>query len=503
MRDVFNPRAGAQLTVTFDERTVTPDTVSSLSSLSASAFGAIYTDVSRANKTFTIHAAPRSATVCRNGNHEADTWSLEFDMRVLPFDPEGIAAIAVRIYMWDSEGDDVGKEWAVDGNLMVSGLADEDAIKISPQQTLTMSGRDYTSVLDPEWDVRNPIPFGKPLQQTVQDIADMAAPAGTTARFLVVWNVTDDDGNPVPASSVITFASARSTKEKGAWVKQGKTYWDVIYELVINHGFITFVTQAGDQAQIVISSPRTQTLQSLSQAPRIAYGHNLMTFEASRKLAKNRVPQLRMIYWDALQKQRFEVLYPGAHQSQPLGIGLGLKKNEIETVPAPHYCHDRDSALRFCKMRWEMMARSETEYKMTTRHLRVPGGGDIDREDRLYPPGTVNDVVGAEYNLLALQAGDPIGVAFDPFNQEQVRSLDIGQRENFLEVLGYSPQVAAFVARNIEIIDEFRQPFYTRKAEYHFDQREGMTIEIEAVNFASERRELQFADQPAPGGQNT
>lgn len=490
-RSVFNPRAGAQITVTFDERQITPSLLQALRTPDGSPTG-----ISRDARTFTVHATPRDAVVLRNGYHEADTWHLGFDMRILPFDPEGISAIAVRIYMWDSEGDDLGREWAIDANEMVRGLADEDSIEITPQQTLVMSGRDYTGVLDPEWDIRNPIPFGKNLRDTVQSIADSAAPAGTTARFQVVWNVNDDSGNPVDPTKFLTFQSARSTKKKGAWVRAGKTTWEVIYELVIHHGLICFV----QGASIFISNPRTQTQQSLLQAPRVTHGRDLMTFKATRRLAKNRVPQIRIVYWDALARQRFEIVYPAAHQAQPLAIGLGLKKNEIETLPAPRYCHDRDSALRYAKMRWEMLARSETSYTFTTRHMKVPGGGDIDRKDRMHTDDINDTSAGNEYNLLALQAGQAVGVAFDPFNQEQMRALDVGQRVEFLNSLGYAPQVSNFVAHNIETIDQFRQPYYCRKAEYRFDQKDGLTIEVEAVNFASEKRELAFASQPTPPG---
>lgn len=484
-RSVFRPRCGAQLTVTFDERTVQPRTIDLLR---GALKGRSAQQASRDVRTFTVEARPRSAVVARNGYHEADTWALEFDMRVLPFDPEGIAAIAARIYMWDSDGDET-REWAVEKYEMVRGLADEDSIKVSPQQTLSMSGRDYTAILDPEWDCRKQVPSGQPLDKIVQQIADSAAPDGTTARFQVVWNASVD---PVKA-----FATARSTKKKGAWVKPGKTTWEVIYELCIHHGFIVFVRDS----RIIISDPRTQTRQSLAAAPRLTHGRDLMTLEVKRKLAKERVPQIRIVYWDAKLKERFEVLYPQAHQAQPLGIGLGLKKNEVETLPAPRYCHDRDSALRFAKMRWEMMARAESTYTLSTRHMIVPAGSASDRADRTQATDGVNEtLVGDEHDLLRLQAGDAIGVAFDPFNQEQMRALDVGQREEFLRSLGYSSQVSAFVARNIETIDQFRQPYYCRKAEYRWDQHEGLAIEVEAVNFASERREIAFADDAVPGG---
>lgn len=453
---IFYPRAGAQLTIAFDAR-------------------------GGQNKIFTIdHVRVKSAKVSRNGYHEADTWSLQFDSRILPLDPEGIASMAVRIYMWDSGGDD-NKEWQIDDNEMIIGLADVDTLKIGNDERLSCNGRDYTAVLDAEWDSKIHVPAGVTLDKAVQFVADKAAPPGSTTRFSVVWNASIDPVN--------SGGAARSTKKKGLWIKPGKTTWDVIYDLVIQHGFIVFIRGT----KIIISDPRTQTAQSLAQAPRFTHGRDLLSFEMERKLAKERVPQIKLVYWDVKQKKTFEVLYPT--HGQKITTGLGVKKNEVETVPAPVYCHDRDSALRFAKMRWELLSRSETTYKIETRHLKIPG------ETSSSVPETGQEFRDTtEFDLLKLREGDAIGVKFDPFLGDQMRSMDFSQRVGFLESLGYPPSLCAFIATNIERINQFRQPYYTRRADFDFDQRDGLKIEIEAVNFAFERREIAFADSfdPAP-----
>lgn len=449
-------RCGAQLTVVFDGR------------------GA-------PNKSFTIdHVIPKSCRISRNGYHEADTWHLTFDARVLPLDPEGIAAIAVKIYMWNSGGDE-NKEWQLDENEMIRGLADEDSIKIGKDQQLVISGRDYTAVLDTEWDSKVHVPSGLPLDKCVQFVADAAAPAGSTARFNVVWNASVDP--------VISAGAARSTKQQGMWIKPGKTTWEVIYDMCIQHGFITFIRRS----TIFISDPRTQTQQSILQAPRLTHGRDLLSFEVKRKLSKERVPQIKLVYWDAKIKQKFSVLYPP--HGQKLTIGLGLKKNEIETLPAPVYCHDKDSALRFAKMRWELLARSEASYTMETRHLSIPGPNSV---DSVVETGEEFTGDPTNFNLLRLVEGDAVGVRFDPFLGDQMRKMDYAQRVQFMESLGYPSRLCAFVATNVERINQFRQPYYTKRVDFDFDSREGIKIEIEAVNFAYERREIAFADSFAP-----
>lgn len=452
---IFHPRCGAQLTVAFDGR------------------GA-------PNKIFTIdHVKPRSCTVARNGYHEADTWHATFDARVLPLDPESIASMAIRIYMWDSGGDE-NKEWQVDENEMIRGLADDDEFKIGSDQQLVVSGRDYTAALDAEWDSRVSIPAGITLDDAVQFVADKAAPVGSAFRFNVVWEAETD---PVRSAG-----AARSSKRKGMWIKPGKTHWDVIYDLCIQHGFIVFIRKS----TIHISDPRTQTQESIAQAPVFTHGRDLISFSAKRKLAKERVPQIKIVYWDAKQRAKFEVLHP--KRGAKLTTGLGLKKNEIETIPAPAYCHDKDSALRFAKMRWELLARSETTYKIETRHVTVPGPSPIS----IVPETGESFTREEDFNLLRLREGDAVRVEFDPFLGDQMRALDYAGRVRFLESLGYAPRLCAFVATNIDRIDQFRQPYYVKRAEFDFEQRDGLKIEIDAVNFAYERREIAFADSFEP-----
>jgi len=219
-----------------------------------------------------------------------------------------------------------------------------------------------------------------------------------------------------------------------------------------------------------------------------------MNLETKRKLAKEKVPQLRLVYWDVKKKQKFEVLYPP--QGQKLTIGLGIKKNHVETLPAPTYCHDKDSALRFARMRWELLARSETTYIIETRHLKIRGP---DVSEQVIETGEMFvDRSTSEFDLLRLREGDAVAVKFDPFNGEDMRVMDFGQRVQFLQSLGYAPNLCAFVSTNIERLNQFKQPYYTKQVEFDFDQKDGLQIKITAVNFAYERREIAFADSFEP-----
>ena len=427
-----------------------------------------------------VEATPLSAQVNRNGYSEADTWSLDFNVRVLPFDPDLLTSIAARIYMWDAgdpdgpgdrEAPDEGasKEWAQDRYLMVAGLADEPSLSISLEdQSFSMSGRDYTSILDPEWDPKNKIPAGRLLTETIQEIADAAAPPGATVGFRVEWRAI---GRPIPRVG----AGGRSSKRRGLNVKPGKTYWDTIYDLAIDHGCIAFVA---DIATIVITDSRSATLTSLAQAPRLVYGRDLLSLEVNRRLAKEVQQTVKVRGIDVQTGKRVEVQYPATSKVKTSAIGI--KRNEFDVVPAPSSGPtDRESLLAYARNRFEMKARAEASYKFRTAHMRVyrgrgePSGLGIEGGN---PP---------DADLLQLQAGDPVYAVFDPFNRESMRSLDEGSRAEHIESLGYSPAVARTLAANFSRLDVFQQPYYTRCINYDWTHDGGLEIEVEAVNYAN------------------
>jgi hypothetical protein len=432
-RSVFYPRCGALLSVVFDGHGA-PN-----------------------SKPLVVEARPKTCSVNRNGYHEADTWSAEFDARALPFDPDLIASLAIRIYMWDAgtKGED---NWAVEDNEMVRGLADEPELEYSSGQgVFRASGRDYTGVLDPQWDPKKKLPAGKPLDETVQLMADLAAPAGTSARFTVDWQ----SNRPKP----IVGAAQRSTKRKGLWVKPGTTYWDLIYSTVLNHGFIAYVRES----TIVITDARTQTKASLAKAVQLAHGRDLMSLKVARNLAREQVPQIRIRTIDPKTKKRIDVVYPDKRNKPKTAIGT--TKDEYLDLPSPNGIVDRDTMLEFAKMRFDFMGRAEATYSFTTRHL------------------SVEDSTGSEADMLRLQAGDPVAIKFDAFNAELWRQLESGERIEHLLNLGYSNSIAAFIANNSERITQFRQPYYTRQVSYEWSNDDGLGISVEAVNYVSESRE--------------
>lgn len=431
------------------------------------------------SEPFHFEIDPRTATVGFNGFYEADTFSLEFDARTLPFDPDQIAYAAVRIYMWDSQRNLNQPEWAVERNLMIKGLVDDVSSTIVGNDTLVrFNGRDYTALLiDSEWNPKNRVRAGGLLPDVVQSIADEAAPKGTQARFEVVWRGEED---PPVVGSIL-----RDTKKKGLWVKPGKSYWDVIWDLCIQHAYVPRV----EGSQIIISEPNTETRQSLTESPRLIYGRSLTSLEIQRKFARETVPQIVIVAHDPRTGKRIEVKYPEkknsdylvtATRSEPrdaLGIPLTSKKDEEMYFPAPKGIIDPDALKRYARMRFYHMGRGESIYTMETSHLTVPGAKE-----------------GEEINILQLRPGKAIGISFDPFKATHLRELEFGQRVEAIRAMGYHPKVAFFVAENIDRMDFFKQDYYYNRGEVNYSVESGIEIKIEAMNFASEVKEINFAE---------
>lgn len=423
----------------------------------------------------------RSATVSFNGYYEADTFTMEFDARSLPFDPDMVAYCAARVYMWDSQRNLHRPEWAVEENLMVKGLVDNiSATIVGTDTVIKFECRDYTALLiDTEWDPRDAIPAGGFLPDLVQKIADAAAPKESQARFAVEFR--SDNDPPIVGGTL------RDTKKKGLYVKPGKNYWDVIWDLCIQHAYVPRV----EGSTIIISEPNTETRQTLTQSPRLIYGRSLTSLEITRKFNRETVPQIVIVAYDPNTGKKIEVTFPSqrnvdkrvtATREQPrdaLGILLTVKKEEVMYFPAPKGIIDPKALLRYARMRFYHLGRGETIYTMETNHLYVPGAS------------------GEQVNLLQLRPGRAVGVVFDPFKATHLRELEFGQRIEAVVAQGYHPKVAFFIAENVDKLDFFKQDYYYNRGDVNYSIENGVEIKIEATNFAGEVREINFAgDDP-------
>lgn len=404
-----------------------------------------------------IVTRPRSANVSLNGYNEADTFSLEFDARVLPIDPQQIRSAAVGIYMFEGDGLGTPDDWARRENQVIVGLVDDASLSMSEDgQVVSWSGRDYTALLlDIEWDPTTRVDTGRKLSAVIQSVI-----ASTGLQNLRV--VYESDAREPVVSSV-----NRGTKKNGQPIAPGKTAWDVIYETCINLGFIVYVDGEDlEGGRVVITEPRVQTEQSAQRAPLNVWGVNLQRLEISRRLGKERVPQIEAVTLDPRTGDVLRAKYP-PKASSPV-TGVGTRRNEVTRVTAPAGVTDRDTLIRFARTYYENLARTEAVYHWRSGlHLESVDG----------------------QSLLRLRAGDPVQIGFSAFNAEQMRQLSPSQRVEHMVYMGYHPQVAQVIVNNYERLAFLTQPYYTRVMTFQFSDEGGIEIEGEAVNYAYVPRE--------------
>ncbi len=472
---LHKPRCAALLTFILDGRT---------------------TDASDNSPSQHVVIHPREASVLFNGYHEADTWTLEFDARQLPFDPDSLATCNVRIFMWDDTDGHLGsrldelqnfvKNQDFGVNLdqrlgayeMIRGICDDDeGVMAGEDNSVKLSGRDYTAIIMARnWDsAKDVVKVGVPLDEVVQEIADLAAPSSSAARFEVVWQSEPGASDPtkIPLCGSV---HRKAKKEKGLQIKGEKTNWDVIYDLVLQHGYIVYVRGS----QIIITDPATQTKETLSTVPRLIYGKHLDGLSVKRKFGKDKVPQIIVRAYDPDSDEEIEVIYPT--KSNVIVDGLAVTKNEQEYYPAPAGVIDKDALLRYAAIMFHYKGRGETTYEFKTHVLTI-----------------FDEKTGAPTaELLRFRAGQAIGIKFDPFNKEHLLALSISERYEHLVSLGYDTVVADVASRYMDKLVQYEQPYYLGQAKYDYSVDQGIEIEITAFNFASQHREESFANKTLP-----
>lgn len=405
-----------------------------------------------------LQVIPRDAQVHLNGYKEADTWELAFDAKSLPVSPDLIRALGVEIYMFDAGSvNPTVAAYANDANLLVAGLADNADIQYGGDgRSFTCDGRDYTALLiDRQWDPRRTVPVGKKLSEAVQTLVDEAVGAKKHGGRTIVVEYVNDKAEPIVGAQ-----STTKTKKNGSPVKTGVHYWDVIYRMVAREGLICFMRGF----HLIISDPQTLTLQNAVKSKKVAYGQDLASLKVERKLGKEKVPQVIVRSYSSKARTVLEAKFPAAQQVPTTGIGTNKEETQSFSISG---VDDVETLKKIAECKYNSLARAEAKVHFTTKSLK--------------------DVNGS--SLLSLRAGDPIVIGFDPYNDTVMLKLTPeGRYQNLLEQ-GYSRAVAALVAQGYDKIEQFKRPFYTKEVGVTWSHKDGISLDVEAMNFVSADRD--------------
>lgn len=465
-------------------------------------------------KVVPIEFFPRNATVHLNGYKDADTFEVEIDAASFPFAPEFIRSAAIQLYAFHTTGlidsqsvqrlDDGSikrefTQYATDDNLLIAGLVDTASLRYSSDgRAFRVSGRDYTALLiGKTWNPQDRVESGNSLQNTVQKLVDIACNKVVSGFSLNVQYLAEEQivlgkqGQGLTKKDV-TIASPTvghghsKTKKKGFPQRSGRTYWDVIYGLCLNHGKIAMIRGT----DLIISDPHTLTQEKRDRAVKVTYGINLRSLEYQRNFGKEAVPQIRGSIYSKKERKRITETYDGekhkpqfaankqanthkhetGRQTGTTGTqitGVGTVKETILIVTPPPMITSRTLLKQYLKTFYDNMAQHEGSINFSTVDL--------------------NDSQGR--NLLLLRAGDPVRIAFDEFKVEDLQNLPDGTRLSRLVALGYSKTVASIIVDNYKRLNELSRAYYTKQVTFSWSLEDGISLEVEAINYIDPSRD--------------
>lgn len=399
---------------------------------------------------------PTSAVVVRNRNREPDTFSVVAQVRAMPFDPHQLRGAGIEVYIFDAEHLTSEWEWREKQYKRIVGIVNDASIAMHDGQ-VSFSGMDYTGIFSTqEWDPRDKIKQGRRLDVMIQEILDtvqsQVKDSGSALNIKVV--VRGDAKIPVVGKGL------RARHRRALSIKQGKTVWDVAYELAEDNNFQLFIDddEAVLQGEAVVK-------EGAQQVPLMAYGRNLRTLTASRKFTKDVVPQIEAS--GRLPNGEFaREKYPKNPARARATAGLGVQKNQISRIKFRRISSRKELRRRAFR-KFDEESRGEAEYRFSTPHMQGLRGLD----------------------LLSLKAQKPIQIYWDAFNGENLRQLPVEKRAAFLEGLGYSPGVSQVIVTNLEqLLRAASQPYYCTEAEFRMDAQ-GFSVSVRAKNYIIEKRE--------------
>lgn len=456
---------------------------------------------SKDTEPLVVPVLPKEVRITRNSYRQADSWELVFDGNDLPIDPRLVRAGAVEIFLFETQDltdprllsraqqfedtvlvqplsavDAAAKELAlaaaVDrftaGNRpQIAGLFDAHEIVLDESGKLvTISGQDYTDFLiKKQWPPlpngrARRIPTGKRLDVLLREILRDADEEGRLE--LVVEGVEESAIPPVGRSEV-------RCHKRGIPIRQETSFWDVLYQLAVRHGFILFVRGL----EVVLTRPQNLSEQAGARIKRLAWGHNLSSLTLARELGKEVAPTVVVKSYDPKTRRTIEVDHPPgtfqkvkrrSRKAKRTGkVTTSIKKSEEYTIVPMYGITDRKVLQKVAETRYNLLGRAERKVRFVTKDLRDFKGNPI----------------------LDLASGDAVTVGFAEFNFELLANDEVGEEQKFNHLLarGFGEAVSRVIAQSYTKLRFLERPLRVREATIDYSVDDGITIEAELIDF--------------------
>jgi len=410
-----------------------------------------------------VKAVAKRTRVTINGYTEADTFELELDYKVFPFDPRCIRSCQVGIYLQDmkKQFDDRGQAVEIqpsEENAVFLGFADKEEMQFDQEsRTVRMKGRDLTSIfIDQTWPGLS-LDLTKPLNLVVAEILDTLKATGDIKVDNRVGGVL-----PTLASFYPDFGALSGKRNARA----KENYWDVIQDIVGKAGLIAYM----ELDKLVLTKPRT--LYSREQAIQFIYGSNVkeMTMERNLGSQKGFNVRVRSISGKTILKAdipKDAVKLPGSGREVKRVKQLANGSAQEETAPYFTFnvanVQDKSHLIEIGEGIFEELGRQQIEGRLTTYEMQS------------------TQVAGSCFDLTKIRNGTPImlEIGIDDLNQIQQKASQ-ADRFKYLIRKCYPTQVATIFAATM---GKFSTPFYTRSVEFSCDAESGFQIDLDFVNF--------------------
>lgn len=484
-----------------------------------------------------------------NSYMEADTFSATFDYRNLPFDPRIIRACGVTIYMED-KGEvfitDKDKEGfrAVDQikgsnkNVIFSGFADTDKIELSETRSVTLEGRDFTSLLIDREYLGEPITQDKQIDDVIRGLLDEIPSTKLSSDSLNLGLQIELHGIDKKDLPIMGGMAAGKGPMDGAINPRGKrSYWDKIQEMVSNAGLIAYISIN----KLIITAPRN--LYDRNQAKVFVYGRNVSDLSFERKLGRQKGFNVRVVSFNASTKTLLDARIPeqatdewcksigiakmpimlgvarapGAHNhggavttqapketpkgffskfkdvvaAKPSGEPNPAVVDQTNMEPAPYISikiknvDNQEQLIKIGEKVFEELGRQQIEGKLQTKEMKI------------YSP------IDGKDNFLSTQfrVGTPIEVKIDQDDFKGLQSVRATTKEEknlsaadaikskqqrisaFLRGRGYGHDKAQIADAMALALTQFDTPFFTKAVQYTLDHQNGFEMELEFINF--------------------
>ena len=442
-----------------------------------------------------LHAKffPKSAKIHSNSYHQPDAWEMTFDARDCPFDPALIRAATVQIMLYDAGqmDDPPGQPWEPD----IIGMFDDDSMELSDDgRWITVQGQDLTTLFSgKQWPPHangraKRVPTGMKLDRFVND--RIREVVGDGHPMSVAF------GDGVTAADMPTIGKDQPAGHgRGVPVKQGTTYWEVIYQTVIRHGFICYVRGWN----IVIAKPKNLEDYRNADIVKMAWGNNIEHLTLQRKLGKQNVPTIIVVAYDENGQFSRRVPWPdsklatkatkmigpkvpskihsvekhtirGTTAQKPKTSKAGakpkttlVKKDEEFMIVPVHGTWSADALLRAAQSLHTLIGRGERRIIVKTHDLQ--------------------DINGKP--LLRLMAGDAAEIHWQDFNAESMQASSMEQRAQYLKDRGYQDDVAQTLAMAYDkLAGKMNPPLRVHELTKDFDNEGGLSIEMELLDFS-------------------